>query len=393
MRAHWISYFKYSRDHGRDYARFLLEEHFTPQNVHDLVERDVLLEEEEQESEADLEDADDVPAASVTDHTLGKGSKLTPEAIRDFVGSLRESAGHWFNSFYPHLATTLSYAESTALDRLNRVGIAYFRPLVMVVLKTVRDEHERIRIFERIERFIFIAFRIGAWRSNYRSSEFYGLARTLNRGESTVDHISARLDFALRSAFGKDGNLRIGDFHGILLRKFEEGSGYYGWSGLRYFLYEYEQALLGESRQQKVSWEDLLKSRGDRISIEHIYPQTPTSDWEAAFKDVSDEARPRYAGSLGNLLLLSMSINSSLQNRAFEDKKWPKFDSANNKVRNGYSDGSHSEIEVAGKKEWGPQEIRGRGLDLLRFMERRWKFSLSDADREKLLFLESARLD
>ena len=39
LRAHWISYFKYSRETGRDYARFLLDEHFTPQNVHDLVER------------------------------------------------------------------------------------------------------------------------------------------------------------------------------------------------------------------------------------------------------------------------------------------------------------------------------------------------------------------
>jgi hypothetical protein len=52
LRVHWISYFKYSRDTGRDYARFLLDEHFTPQNVHDLVERLIELETvEEQRSE------------------------------------------------------------------------------------------------------------------------------------------------------------------------------------------------------------------------------------------------------------------------------------------------------------------------------------------------------
>ena len=33
LRAHWIAYFKYSRDTGRDYAGFLLEEHFTPRRV------------------------------------------------------------------------------------------------------------------------------------------------------------------------------------------------------------------------------------------------------------------------------------------------------------------------------------------------------------------------
>lgn len=392
LRAHWISYFKYSRDTGRDYARFLLNEHFTPQNVHHQIEREVALETiEEQRSELDADiEEQDVGALSTPDNIgLGSASRLPHSAISDFVTSLCESAGHWFNSFYPHLATRMSDAEKTALDCLNRIGMGYFRPLVMVVLKVVPDEAERLVIFGRIERFVFIGFRIGTARSNYRSSEFYNLARALNRGETTLRLISERLDAALKYAFNKDdGTLRIDEFYNLLFKKFEAGSGYYGWPGLRYFLYEYEQHLLSRSRQPKVEWSDLLKSGSDRISIEHIYPQTPTEDWEAPFVDIKEKDRPRYNGTLGNLLLLSMSINASLQNDAFADKKNPRYDTAGNKIRNGYSDGSHSEIEVAGSAVWGPDEIRDRSTRLLQFMERRWRFALRPEDREKLQFLD-----
>jgi hypothetical protein len=88
------------------------------------------------------------------------------------------------------------------------------------------------------------------------------------------------------------------------------------------------------------------------------------------------------------MLLLSASINSSLQNDAFSAKKSPKYDGQGNKLRNGYSDSSHSEIEVSRLDEWGPDQIRERGLNLLRFMEDRWDIHIRDEEREGLLFLE-----
>lgn len=69
-------------------------------------------------------------------------------------------------------------------------------------------------------------------------------------------------------------------------KKFENRQGYYGWPGLRYFLYEYELSLLSSSRQKKVDWADLLKTSKHQISIEHIYPQSETGAWKPAFKGV-----------------------------------------------------------------------------------------------------------
>lgn len=390
LRAHWISYFKYSRQTGRDYAKFLLEEQFTPQNIHKRIEREVALEAaEEQRSESEVSDFEDADAGIVEETRIVSIAQLQPQNIHDYVLSLRTSSVHWFNSFYSHLALDVSEAERLWIDRLNRVGMGYFRPLVMVILKSKLSVSERVHIFERIERFIFLAFRMTSARSNYRSSEFYNFARGLDRNEASLDDISKSLDEALAYTFNQDGTLRIDEFYNILFKKFGEGSGYYGWSGIRYVLYEYEYSLLSASRQKKVDWESLLKSEKDKISIEHIYPQTPTDLWEASFTGITLDARHYYNGTIGNLLLLSMSINASLQNDSFNDKKCAKFDSAGRKTRNGYADGSHSEIEVARYASWGPSEIKERGHKLLKFMEERWGFKFGDNDREKLLFLDS----
>lgn len=391
LRALWIVRFKYSRDTGRDYARFLLDTYFSPRNVHEILGIEVPLEPISERRVDDMEEyLDDQDSSGVVESVpTNRDGKIRPADVREFVSSLKESAPHWFASFYPEMVDGMSEALRASVEGLNRIGMGYFRPLVMVCLKKNWQEKDKLRLFDRIERFVFLAFRVGTARSNYRSSEFYNAARALDRDEKSIDDVIGQLNNALSYAFDDDGFFRIDEFHGLLFKKFKEGSGYYGWSGLRYLLFEYERSLLGVSRQQKVSWGDLLKTGRDKVSVEHVYPQTPTLEWEPAFADVPAESRLRYNGTLGNLLLLSRSINASLQNDSFASKKQPKFDAAGDTIRNGYADGSHSEIEVAQNADWGPAEIEKRGTKILKFMEKRWDFKFRDADREKLLFLDA----
>ncbi len=141
-------------------------------------------------------------------------------------------------------------------------------------------------------------------------------------------------------------------------------------------------------------WSDLLKTEKDKISIEHIYPQTETDEWAKVFKEIDTERRRRYSATLGNLLLLSSKINSSLQNDSFSKKKEPQYNNSEKKIRNGYSDGSHSEIEVAKQEFWGPQQISDRGMKLLNFMENRWDFRFKDdEEKKKVLFLDFEESD
>ena len=397
LRAHWIMYFKYSRKKGNDYIHYLLDEEFTPKRVHKKIVQPVELEETEEQS---VEQQDDVEQVEQEVEELGleestaaepiKSAALQPNQIRDYVLSLKASSVYWFASFYPELAGNLAQQECEWLQRLNRLGMAYFRPLVMAVLKSKEDALQRARVLREMERLIFILFRLTKLRSNYLSSVFNNMVRQVDRNELTLSEVADELRERTESATNEDSSLWIDDFYNLLSKKFDEGTGYYSWSALRYFLYEYELSLLSETRQKKVSWSDLLTTPKDRISIEHIYPQSEPATWKPAFKGIRKKVRENYRNSLGNLLLLSSAINSSLQNDSFAEKKKPKIGRDGQKLRNGYSDGSHSEIEVAQCRDWGPEEIHDRGLRLLRFMEKRWDFQFADDDaRESLLFIEA----
>ena len=389
LRAHWMMYFKYSRQTGRDYIKFLLEEQFTPQRVHrKIVQRVELEEAEEQTSDSDLEVDDENGLDEVESSRPVIEAELRPNDIRDYVKSLKASSVHWFRTFYPSMSDNLTSKEIEWIQRLNRLGMAYFRPLLMAILKKYDDPYQRIGIFKEIERFIFVLFRLTQARSNYRSSEFSNAVRAIDRGEIGLTELKERLRSRMSYAFTDDGHFAHADFYLLLQKKFENGQGYYDWTGLRYFLYEYELEILCSSRQKKVDWTDLLKTPNDKISIEHVYPQTETAAWRLAFESIPEQERVKYCNSLGNLLLLSLAINASLQNDAFSEKKKAKFNRDGSKLRNGYANGSHSEIEVSGYDDWGPDEISERGIRLIRFMEKRWDVRFADDQvRQALLFV------
>ena len=88
---------------------------------------------------------------------------------------------------------------------------------------------------------------------------------------------------------------------------------------------------------------------------------------------------------MGNLLPLSQSVNSSLQNDSFEDKKTSKTAG-----RRGYENGSHSEIEVSKENNWTAKKIYSRSKALLQFMESRWEFSLTKDQMDKLIYVTFA---
>lgn len=393
LKAHWIMYFQYSRKQGKVYIKFLLDEQFSPKRIHKKVPREVDMESpEEQPTDSEIDDVDN-EEDEIGENVDSDGyfqADLRPEEIRKYVNSLKESAVHWFNSHYPYLADGLSEPERDALDRLNRIGMGYFRPLVMSFFKNETISDKRTEFLNHIERFIFIVFRLRQMRTNYRDTEFYNAAREFNEKYLKLEEIKGKLNRVASGCFHDNGTLNSKYFYDYLYDRFNNGSknGFYGWNGLRYFLYEYEMNLLSESRHKKVSWEGFLKTLKDKVSIEHVFPQTPDGNWKISFSQVPEEDYHFYSGSLGNLLLLSMSINSSLQNDEFQDKKHPKRNNAGEKIRNGYSDGSHSEIEVSLCEDWTPAEIEERGMRLLSFMEERWNFKFENEETKKrLLFL------
>ncbi len=377
LRAHWITYFRYSRKGGDDYIHFLLDK-FSAKNVFEK-----LLPEQNDVTNVLLSDVvtdDDDDAVEVqTESEVSLVSKLAPKEVIDYVNSLKSLAEHWYFSFFPY-DSELSSDEKVWIDRLNRIGIGYFRPLVVAAMSTEKTTtvEERVALYTAIERFIFVCFRVGGFQASYRSSVYYNNARYVMNGSlsltSLADDINAMVD---------NDDEAIKWFTTSIKRKFNTGEGFYGWHDLRYFLYEYEYEKAVKNNLQKVDWGMFTRVEKDKVTIEHIFPQTPTKwYWRNMFRMYSDEEKKQLSGSLGNLLLLSQSINSSLQNDSFPDKKNPPADK-----RRGYKNGSHSEIEVAEACDWTAENIFVRGLALLEFMEKRWRIVLTDETKDELLHI------
>jgi len=394
--AHWIMYFQYTREKGDDYIRFLLEQKFTPQNIYAKTEVKLSSLQEFEEIREDEETDQEEVEVNGDEEVIVLRSKLSPKEIEDYVNSLKAAAVHWYNTHNPVNNSDLTSAESLWIDRLNRIGIIYFRPLVTVsFLNKDIDSKKRIQLFKAIERFIFITFRLSRAFSTYRNSEFYRAARQLRNNELSVDDIVQRLNDRMSYCFytpedSKESYFDYTYFQKFIDKKFKSGGGFYYWNGLRYFLYEYEMDKVRQRGSQKIDWKLFVKSEKDKVSIEHIYPQTPThKTWKENFKDYKKSQQIYFQGTLGNLLPLSQSINSSLQNDCFDDKKSPKFNDKKEKIRQGYSDGSHSEIEVASYDIWNPDNILDRGNKLLEFMEKRWDLKFEDNyAMAELLFLD-----
>lgn len=396
LKAHWIMYFKYSRRRGNDYIKFLMDEQFSPKRIYikSYFEIEGYKAIEQRAFETD-DDDDDIDSPIYESTQNSSFEKIDANEISSYVKSLRESAVHWFNTFYP-TDSDLSDSEKNSLHSLNRVGVGYFRPLVMSILKNENNSESRQKIFGEIERFIFIAFRLSQTRSNYQDSVFYNAARELEHSEISLENIREKINYALADYFDSEGNFKINSFAEFINSKFTRGdkTGYYNWYGLHYFLYEYELSLYKKNgRKAVVTWDVLKNTPKDKISIEHIYPQTPNNDyWNSKFP-IEQSTKSFYQGSLGNLLLLSSAINSSLQNDSFDEKKKEKVNDKGAKIRSGYREGSYSEIEVSTNEEWTPEKIKDRGMSLLKFMQGNWKIKFhADQVQNDLLTLKLLNL-
>jgi uncharacterized protein with ParB-like and HNH nuclease domain len=353
---HWIMFYKYDRSEADAFANFLLHKKFTPKN------------------------------------TLT--GKITFQDIKTYIDSLAHSVKSWFYLY------NIEYSQYNGeikewVQKLNRLGMAAFPPLLMTAFNKETDESKLLKLLQAAERFVFLIFRVSQLRSNTKNSHFYRLANMFHlnedywgQGQATIEKVTGDIHWQM-DAYKDDeytGLFDLGRFDNYISELVQKDEGYYSWNGLRYFLYEYELHLQKQANNnQKISWTDFNK-RKKEDTIEHIYPQTATEKcWQEAFADVNKKNRKILLHSLGNLVLLAKSKNSSLQNKCFDHKRRHQQASLEDQ---GFYNGSYSEIQVASYQTWTQNEIMERGRKMLKFMESRWMFDISewnDITPDKLL--------
>ncbi|MEE0265747.1 MAG: DUF262 domain-containing HNH endonuclease family protein [Acutalibacteraceae bacterium] len=378
LRAHWIIYFTYTRNWGDDYIRYLLNK-FSAKNI---FEKQTIFSAESETISVPVDDYEDVIVTDEPEPIII--SKLEPIEISNYVNSLKNLASYWYYTFFPYdtdAHNPLTQEEKLWIERLNRIGIGYFRPLVAAILSRsdISTPDERIASFKAIERFIFICFRIGMFNATYSNVDFYNAARNMYLNKDSLTALTNKINAKADS----DTEYAVNAFIAKNEKRFSKGTGYYGWNSKYYFMYEYEYSLYTTQGVKKLSWDMFTKSEKIKVTIEHILPQTPSKYyWRNLYRQFSAEEITQLSCALGNLLPLSQSVNSSLQNDSFDDKKNPKVEG-----RRGYTDGSHSEIEVSKESDWTAKHIYNRSIKLLRFMEKRWNIILTEEQLKKLVFV------
>ena len=371
LRAHWIIYYSYSRKRGDDYIKFLLRK-FSHKSIFENIievnpdEDDPTVFMSDQQDDDDDIEVDSSP--NVTDEFL------QPKEIIDYVNSLNETAEYWYYTFYPEKCPDITEEEQVWIEKLNRIGIGYFRPIVAVSLipRLEYSKYERIAFYKAVERFIFITFRMAMYQSSYKSSDYYRKTHEVYMENMSLSDVTEDLI----NTTNENAADAVRVFVTRMNKRFISQDGFYSWRELRYFLYEYEYSLASKYKLDKLSWADLTKVVKDKITVEHILPQTPTKlYWRNNFRQFTPEEIKTLSASLGNMLPLSQSINSKLQNDSFDDKK-----------ARGYSNGCHCEIEISKEDSWDAKHIYYRGMKLLSFMETRWDFKFEDTkQKEELL--------
>lgn len=371
LRAHWIIYYSYSRKRGDDYIKFLLRKFSHKSIFENIIEVNpdedgpTVFMSDQQDDDDDIE-VDSSP--NVTDEFL------QPKEIIDYVNSLNETAEYWYYTFYPEKCPDITEEEQVWIEKLNRIGIGYFRPIVAVSLipRLEYSKYERIAFYKAVERFIFITFRMAMYQSSYKSSDYYRKTHEVYMENMSLSDVTEDLI----NTTNENAADAVRVFVTRMNKRFISQDGFYSWRELRYFLYEYEYSLASKYKLDKLSWADLTKVVKDKITVEHILPQTPTKlYWRNNFRQFTPEEIKTLSASLGNMLPLSQSINSKLQNDSFDDKK-----------ARGYSNGCHCEIEISKEDSWDAKHIYDRGMKLLSFMETRWDFKFEDTkQKEELL--------
>lgn len=311
--------------------------------------------------------------------------------IECFTSTLANAVAPWVAMEYPkqipsllahkELARTVPGRASSYLEKLSRLGASAFRPLILAAL--LRHQEGRInddqlcKLLEASERYVFIVLGLSDRRSDTGRNKYFRKAHELyeNPEAEIVNLISEIRQDA-------DNWFDASRFISIVREWYEKcpQKGFYGWSELRYVLFEYEQHLYDtifttNSGKSPLLWTSVVKEKLEE-SIEHIYPQTATdTTWTQEFGQDSNSS---LLNALGNLLLLSQSKNSSLQNRPYAEKAHGV-----NNYPNPYKNGSCSEHMVASTwKAWTPQSVCERTKELLKFIGKRWDI---DADKWQIV--------
>lgn len=275
----------------------------------------------------------------------------------DYTEGLRAACVGYCDARAPDLPESFaSITDTTQREEIRRwsaklIGTNVVAPFLPMLIATrnrfAGDASKYLELVQLCEAFAFRVYRLLERRADAGQADLFRIGYQLQRGRLSFE--DAMRDFR-RTLLAYCPDRWFED----ALR--QDNFNWYDWSGLKYYLYEYEEHLARrKGAMPKIAWET-VRRRERADTIEHVLPQTPTAEyWIERFGEAQRRA---CTHDLGNLSLTK--DNASYGNKPFPEKK-----GAAGSEKPCYAESSFfMERELAILDDWTPREVIERRTQL-----------------------------
>lgn len=271
----------------------------------------------------------------------------------DIIQEIREYATLYRDNFDP---TTIErhLTNEAGIERINTIIFGLENttiiPYVLYVLKSVQDTNERKRIFDYLEAYLLRRIVCRASGKNYNN--LFSESLIINKANSYASlksHIEDRHDL---NYMPTDSHVVEAFKNSILTNKQAAGVLYMIESKIRNSLSS--TALLGVKQ----------------YSLEHLMPKKWLTHWP---RPESQEEISKYDNlllTMGNLAIITCSLNSSIKNADWDTKKQGK---ASKKGLNHYANGLLTLNDALQETVWDDEKIEERAEFLANHALSIWK--------------------
>jgi hypothetical protein len=234
-------------------------------------------------------------------------------------------------------------SDSNSIDRINAIIFGLENttliPYVLYVLKNVPEKQKRDEIFGYLESYIMRRMVCHANTKNY--NQLFG-ERFISNGllskadlKCFIDERSEKVNY-----MPADSELMDGFRQSKLINKQA--------AGILYFI----ESRIRNRRKHSTSLLGL-----DRYSLEHVMPKKWENNWGKVANDEEKIKRNRKLLTLGNLTIITSSLNSSIRDGSWDVKKNGKGNKAG---LNQYASGLDTFSQYLTKSTWDEQTISER---------------------------------
>lgn len=265
------------------------------------------------------------------------------EKLSDFIGEMKEYALTFKENFdTTHLSRTLP--SEMSIDRMNVIAYGLDTitviPYLLFVCKNVKEDNERNQIFGYLESYLMRRLICKSTNKSYSdlfSNQLIGNhILTLEKLRKYIDDRSEK-----NLAMPTDENLKLGFHNESSVNRISKG--------ILYLL---------ESKCRDENYTTILDGI-ENYTLEHVMPKK----WEAYWNDVNknDEQkkakRNRKLLTLGNLTILSSTLNGRIKNKSWRVKK---SGDGRAKGLSHYAQGLETFSSFLSEKTWNEEVIEKR---------------------------------